>query len=118
MNETLEQIKSELLIVKELLLQNINAQTSQITLNNSENIWKSVKKMLQDELTMTSYQTWIEPLKVIIKDNIVNIYLDSEFALEVFDKRYSKLLENAFNLVAKREMAISISTVKDAIRAE
>ena len=71
-------------------------------MNNYQKIWEKVLKLVKDNTTLISYNTWFAPTSIREIDKEIKIvYLESEddFAVDILKKRYLQLLESSFNSV-------------------
>ena len=77
-------------------------------------IWSKVQDLIKTEVSEISFETWIEPLKLVsIDNNIVNLLANSIFAKDVIENRYSDLIIVAFNKVTQKQCEINIVLSED-----
>lgn len=69
--------------------------------------WESTKEYLKESLGHTVFDTWIQPLKVTIKDN-EKLILEApdKFFKDWVDKHYRSLILSAIHQITKKEVAI------------
>ena len=77
-------------------------------------IWSKVQDLIKTEVSEISFETWIEPLKLVsIDNNIVNLLANSIFAKDVIENRYADLIIVAFNKVTQKQCEINIVLSED-----
>lgn len=66
-----------------------------------DKIWKSCLDFIRDNVTLTGYQTWFEPIKAIkLKSKVLTIQVPSQFFYEWLEEHYLDLLKSSI----KREL--------------
>jgi len=85
-------------------------------MNNYQKIWEKVLKLVKDNTTLISYNTWFAPTSIREIDKEIKIvYLESEddFAVEILKKRYLQLLESSINSVMEENYRVVIKNSSD-----
>ena len=79
-----------------------------------EKIWEDVKKILETEIPVSSYDAWVEPLELIdYEDNQIKLLSGQAIAVEYLKKNhYPKFLE-AFKQVLQKEVTVNFETDKE-----
>lgn len=79
-----------------------------------EKIWEDVKKVLETEIPVSSYDAWVEPLEIIeYEDNQVKLLSGQAIAVEYLKKNhYPKFLE-AFKRVLNKDITVNFETDKE-----
>lgn len=86
--------------------------------NELNELLTKAKKLLKDEMTKISYETWIKNLEIQSFDNdIVVLVASSGFQKESIQSRYYDLLTNTFNFITNKECQINIIS-KDELQEE
>lgn len=81
-----------------------------------KNIWNQVLKVIQEDTTPISYDTWFKPLKIRnIDKNLKIIYLESDedFIIKVLKDRYLQLIESSFKTVTNEDYRVVIKNSAD-----
>ncbi|MEE0691595.1 MAG: chromosomal replication initiator protein DnaA [Lachnospiraceae bacterium] len=80
------------------------------------NIWNQVLKIIEENTTAISYNTWFKPIRINnIDKNVKIVYLESEddFIIKVLKDRYLQLIETAFNTVTGENYRVVIKNISD-----
>lgn len=81
-----------------------------------KSIWNQVLKIIQNDTTPISYDTWFKPLKVRSFDkNVKIVYLESDedFVVKVLKDRYLPLIESCFKTVTGEDYRVVIKNSAD-----
>ncbi len=81
-----------------------------------KNIWNQVLKVIQEDTTPISFDTWFKPLKVKNIDKNVKIaYLetDEDFIIKVLKDRYLQLIESSFKTITGEDYRVVIKNSAD-----
>jgi len=81
-----------------------------------KNIWNQVLKVIQEDTTPISYDTWFKPLKIRnIDKNLKIVYLESDedFIIKVLKDRYLQLIESSFKTVTNEDYRVVIKNSAD-----
>lgn len=79
-------------------------------------LWESVIEVIAEELSEVSFDTWIKPIQPYsMKDNKLNLVVESNFSKGILDARYSKLIKSAIRLITNTDFEIIIYTREDLI---
>ncbi len=81
-----------------------------------KNIWNQVLKVIQEDTTPISYDTWFKPLKIRnIDKNLKIAYLESDedFIIKVLKDRYLQLIESSFKTVTNEDYRVVIKNKAD-----
>ena len=58
--------------------------------------WTEARKLIESEIAIASYTTWIKPLQPIaVEDNNLYFQVSSSFVRDFLQKRYVNILSNA-----------------------
>ena len=85
-------------------------------MKNIQEIWNQVLKIIEENTTSISYNTWFKPIKINSIDNNVKIaYLESEedFIIKVLKDRYLQLIESSFKTVTGEDYRVVIKNSED-----
>ncbi len=85
-------------------------------MENIQEIWKKVLKIIEDNTTSISYSTWFEPIQIKSIDDSLHIaYLanDTEFIINILKNRYLQLIESAFATVTGENYRVIIKHVDE-----
>ncbi|MBC2436904.1 DnaA N-terminal domain-containing protein [Clostridium saccharobutylicum] len=77
----------------------------------------AIKKVIKNELSQVSYDTWIAECKGVIEGNILRWFCPNTFTQDITDKRYAKLILNACKLLELdvKEVKILVGNVEKVI---
>jgi len=80
-----------------------------------EKIWENVKKILETEIPVSSYDAWVEPLELIdFEDNQIKLLSGQAIAVEYLKKNhYPKFLE-AFKKILKQDIIVNFEVDKES----
>lgn len=85
-------------------------------MENIQEIWKKVLKLIEDNTTSISYSTWFEPIQIKSIDDSLHIaYLanDTEFIINILKNRYLQLIESAFATVTGENYRVIIKHIDE-----
>lgn len=86
----LENIEDEILDKSRVLTEGHDGE------DRSADVWNKAKNIIKDELTETSFNTWIEPITQFkIEENTIFLQVCNEFSKSILEARYIDLLKNA-----------------------
>lgn len=70
---------------------------------------EKMKKLLKNEVTTISYETWIKPLEIdhIEKDHIVFV-ANSEYQQDAIENRYSSLVLNTLRFITNKDCSFTV----------
>lgn len=81
-----------------------------ISKSNSDDLntlWNKTIKVIEDELSEVSFNTWIKPIQPYsIEDNKINLVVKNNFTKGILDSRYSKLIKSAIKLITDKDYEI------------
>jgi len=81
--------------------------------------WARVLELVQNTLSVKSYETWFLPLKIIsINKARMVLGIDDSFAVTTLRRRYSTLLHNAVREAYGKEYEIVIIDTREPIKSE
>ena len=88
-----------------------------------KSIWNQVLKIIEENTTSISYNTWFKPIKInTIDKNVKIVYLetDEDFIIKVLKDRYLQLIETSFKTVTGEDYRVVIknSSDYDAVKEE
>lgn len=70
------------------------------TLQNANQLWQSVMQYCKNEISITAFNLWIEPIQLLnFKGGIATLNFTNEFQKDTVVGQYKSLLENAFESV-------------------
>ncbi len=85
-------------------------------MENIQEIWKKVLKIIEDNTTSISYSTWFEPIQIKSIDDSLHIaYLanDTEFIINILKNRYLQLIESAFATVTGENYRVIVKHIDE-----
>ena len=80
-------------------------------MKNIQEIWSKVLKLIKDNTTTISYNTWFEPIVIKSIDtdlHIVYLACEEEFIINLLKTRYLQLLESSFKTVMDEDYRVVI----------
>lgn len=90
----LENIEGEILDKSRVLTEGHDGE------DPSDDVWNKAKDIIKDELTETSFNTWIEPITQFkIEENTIFLQVCNEFSKSILEARYIDLLTSAIHQV-------------------
>jgi chromosomal replication initiator protein len=79
-----------------------------------DKIWKSCLDFIRDNVTLTGFQTWFEPIKAIkLKSKVLTIQVPSQFFYEWLEEHYLDLLKSSIKRELGTEGKLEYSIVMD-----
>jgi len=79
-----------------------------------DKIWKSCLDFIRDNVTLTGFQTWFEPIKAIkLKSKVLTIQVPSQFFYEWLEEHYLDLLKSSIKRELGAEGKLEYSIVMD-----
>ena len=85
-------------------------------MKNVQEIWTEVLKIIKENTTEISYNTWFKPIKIkSIEENLHIAYLanEEEFAIGILKSRYLPLIESSFKTVTGEDYRVVIKHVDE-----
>ena len=85
-------------------------------MKNVQEIWTEVLKIIKENTTEISYNTWFKPIKMkSIEENLHIAYLanEEEFAIGILKSRYLPLIESSFKTVTGEDYRVVIKHVDE-----
>ena len=77
-------------------------------------IWEEALKIIKEETSPVSYETWIEPvIPCGIDGNQIILQVENNFFKEMLEKRYLTFIRNAIKFVTKNEYDIVLLTEEE-----
>ncbi len=77
-------------------------------------IWNETLKLIKDELTEVSFNTWLKSISPISADeNDFILYVPEDFTKGIVETRYSSLIKNALKQTTSKEYNIKFTITKD-----
>ncbi|MBR5269505.1 MAG: chromosomal replication initiator protein DnaA [Anaerotignum sp.] len=77
-------------------------------------IWEDALKIIKEETSPVSYETWIEPvIPCGIDGNQIILQVENNFFKEMLEKRYLTFIRNAIKFVTKNEYDIVLLTEEE-----
>ena len=77
-------------------------------------IWEEALKIIKEETSPVSYETWIEPvIPCGIDGNQIILQVENNFFKEMLEKRYLPFIRNAIKFVTKNEYDIILLTEEE-----
>ncbi|WP_159436138.1 DnaA N-terminal domain-containing protein [Anaerosalibacter sp. Marseille-P3206] len=107
-------IKKSLSIIEEELIQMQNLRQETKTNmgkvdEETSDIWSQVIKVIKNELTEVSFNTWIRDIKLVSKDNnYFYISVPNAFHQNIIEGRYLKIIENALMFVTNKNYTAKV----------
>lgn len=78
-------------------------------------IWREVIKVIREELTEVSYNTWIGPITPFsMEENKLILVVENDLTKAILNKRYLNLLQSSMEFVTTKKYDIEIY-IKDEI---
>ena len=72
-------------------------------------IWESVLKILRNDISHVSYETWIKSLKVLaIEENCFILYTENKIIPKMVEARYAKKIEEVLLSITGREYRLKV----------
>ncbi|MFT6716917.1 MAG: chromosomal replication initiator protein [Saprospiraceae bacterium] len=79
-----------------------------------DKIWKNCLDFIRDNVTLTGFQTWFEPIKAIkLKSKVLTIQVPSQFFYEWLEEHYLDLLKSSIKRELGTEGNLEYSIVMD-----
>lgn len=79
-----------------------------------EKIWGSCLDFIRDNVTLTGFQTWFEPIKAVkLKSKVLTIQVPSQFFYEWLEEHYLDLLKSSIKRELGTEGKLEYSVVMD-----
>ena len=79
-----------------------------------EKIWEDVKKILEAEIPVSSYDAWVEPLEIIeYEDNQITLLSGQAIAVEYLKKNHYPKFSEAFKKVLNKDIIVIFETDKE-----
>ncbi len=79
-----------------------------------EKIWRSCLDFIRDNVTLTGFQTWFEPIKAVkLKSKVLTIQVPSQFFYEWLEEHYLDLLKSSIKRELGTEGKLEYSVVMD-----
>lgn len=79
-----------------------------------EKIWEDVKKILETEIPVSSYDAWVEPLEIIeYEDNQITLLSGQAIAVEYLKKNHYPKFSEAFKKVLNKDIIVIFETDKE-----
>ncbi len=79
-----------------------------------DKIWKNCLDFIRDNVTLTGFQTWFEPIKAIkLKSKVLTIQVPSQFFYEWLEEHYLDLLKSSIKRELGEEGKLEYSIVMD-----
>ncbi len=70
-------------------------------------LWQTVQKILQSELSLAAYETWIVPCHLVsITEQEITLATGTDFSLSIIDRRYGTVIKQAFSQVLGRSVRL------------
>jgi len=80
------------------------------------NIWQGTLKLLQNELTEISYNTWINTIEPLsINQNTIELGVPADFNKGILEARYVNLIKNAVTQYTSREYDVVFSCPSEEV---
>ena len=77
-------------------------------------LWNKTKKLLKNETTIITFETWIQPLEIkSINDNVIVLVASNSFQRDTVESRYLDLLTNTFNFLTNKKCKVFIKLDSD-----
>ena len=80
-------------------------EMEEVELEKDSEIWESIKKIIREETSPVSYETWIEPCKLIsISGDKLVIQAENGFFKEMLERRYCGCFQRAAEIVLSEKV--------------
>ncbi len=78
-----------------------------------DEIWNETLKLIKDELTEVSFNTWLKSITPIsVDENDFILYVPEDFTKGIIETRYSSLIKNALKQTTNKEYNIKFTITK------
>lgn len=79
-----------------------------------EKIWRSCLDFIRDNVTLTTFQTWFEPIQAVkLKNKVLTIQVPSQFFYEWLEEHYLDLLKSSIKRELGNEGKLEYSVVME-----
>ena len=81
----------------------------EITAEKTMDTWDLILKELRRQVSFVSYETWIEPYKLIkITENKIVLEVENDFVRAMLEKRHLVIIQKTAEYILKRPMWIEL----------
>mgnify|MGYP003940890567 CR=1 FL=1 len=91
-----------------------NSWANAMASTSGEALWQAVQQLLQSELSLAVYETWIAPCRLeSIDHQMVTLATSTDFSVSIIDRRYGSAIRQAFNQVLGQPIRLRYQVVPE-----